>query len=156
MGRSAAISALLLPLLLVTACSSSDGAPHPAGGESTAGHTSSASSTPSSGVGSVEKSMRLPSHPKYLVPIRNGAGTEDLPDFTPGKDVYSVHIKCSGVRAMKLITRGHPKDNPSDIKCNTPVTIGRVYADPVKQKLAVQAGDGAHWTVAIVDGERPF
>ncbi|WP_150494715.1 hypothetical protein [Streptomyces kanamyceticus] len=156
MGRSAAISTVLLPLLLVTACSNSDDAPHPAGGEPAASRTASTSSTPSSNVGSVEKSLRLPAHPKYLVPIRNGKGTADLPDFTPAKDVYTVHIKCSGVSAMKLITRGHPKDNPSDIKCNTPVTVGRVYTDPVKQKLAVQAGGGAHWTVAIVDGERPF
>ncbi|WP_409240562.1 hypothetical protein [Streptomyces sp. PA5.6] len=157
MGRSMAIPAVLLPLLLVTACSNSDdGDARPAGSETKASSTASASSEPSSNGRSTEKSLRLPAHPKYLVPVRDGVGTEDLPDFTPGEDVYTLHIKCSGVDSMKLVKRGNSKDNPSNIKCDTPVTIGRIYADPVKQKLAIQADGEARWTVAIVDGKRPF
>ncbi|WP_055569713.1 hypothetical protein [Streptomyces atriruber] len=152
MGRKTALPAVMLPFLLITACSNSTGGDTPpAAGTPEA----SASSAPGSNGGSVEKSLRLPAHAKYLVPVRKGVGTENLPDFTPSKDVYSVHITCSGVSTMKLIARGHPKDNPSDIKCDTPVTVGRVYTDRVQQKLAIQAGDGARWTVAIVDGERP-
>ncbi|GGV53601.1 hypothetical protein [Streptomyces spectabilis] len=155
MGRSTAIPAVLLPLLLVTACSDSDDStPRSAGSPPKTTSTASASPAPGSSAGSVEKSLRLPAHPMYLVPVRDGVGTEDLPDFTPGKEVYTVHIKCSGASSVKLIKQGRPKDNPTSINCDTPVTVGRIYADPVKQKLAIQADGEARWTAAIVDGQR--
>ncbi|GAA3151189.1 hypothetical protein ACFQ0X_21005 [Streptomyces rectiviolaceus] len=156
MGRTAAISVVLLPLVLATACSNSSGGSHADNTPSKASGSTPASSAPSPNARSVEKSLRLPAQPKYLVPVRKGKGAEDLPDFMPGKKVYSVHIKCSGTDTMKIIKRERPKDNPSPIDCDSPVTIGKVYVDPVKQKLAIQADDGARWTIAIVDGERPL
>jgi hypothetical protein len=89
--------------------------------------------------------------PKYLVPVRKENGSEDLPDFMPGKKVYSVYIKCSGTDAMKIIKRERAKDDPSPIDCDSPVAIGKVYVDLVNQKLAVEADDGARWTIAIVE-----
>ncbi|WPO76691.1 MULTISPECIES: hypothetical protein [unclassified Streptomyces] len=156
MDRKLAASLALLPLVLIAACSSSDeGSSGPTSSVSQPSRTGDASPAPSRG-DKVEKSLRLPAHPKYLVPVRNGAGSEDLPDFTPAKKVYTVHVKCSGVSTMQIIKRERPKDNPSRIDCKSPVTIGRVYIDPSKQKLAVQAGDNARWALAIVDGQRPF
>ncbi|MEW2389161.1 hypothetical protein AB0933_12460 [Streptomyces venezuelae] len=37
---------------------------------------------------------------------------------------------------MKLIKQGRLKDDATSINCDTPVTVGRIYADPVRQKLA--------------------
>lgn len=155
MGRSAAVSVVLLPLLLATACSTSGDSQADDTPSQTSG-SPSASSAPSSNGRSVEKSMRLPAHAKYLVKVRNGEGAEDVPDFTPSKDVYTVHVKCSGARTVTVVERANPKDDPTTIKCSSPVTIGRVYGDPVKQKLAIQAAGDARWTLAVVDGERPF
>ncbi|WP_125515300.1 hypothetical protein [Streptomyces sp. WAC 01529] len=155
MGRKVAASLALLSLALVAACTNSDEGSRPTSSPPRPSRTGDTSSVPSGG-DKVEKSLRLPAHPKYLVPVRNGAGSEDLPDFTPAKKVYTVHVKCSGVSTVQIVKRERPKDNPSSIDCKSPVTVGRVYIDPSKQKLAVQADGGARWTLAIVDGQRPF
>ncbi|MEV6756779.1 hypothetical protein [Streptomyces sp. NPDC051214] len=149
------MSVVLLPLLLATACSSSGGS-QADDTPSQASGSPLASSAPSLNGQSVEKRMRLPDHATYLVKVRNGEGTEDVPDFTPGKNVYTVHVKCSGARTVTVVERANPKDDPTTIKCSSPVTIGRVYGDPVKQQLAIQAADDARWTLAVVDGKRPF
>ncbi len=149
MGRYATATAAVLTVVVAAGCSAG-------GGESSDARHPQPSGTASAGPNkkiSVSEALRLPKHPKFLVKIREGVGSQTLPDFTPGKDVYTVHIKCSGSKKLKIVFRGNPKNKPTVVRCDVPVTVGQIYTDPGKEKLDISASDRVHWTLAIVDGK---
>ncbi|MER5299667.1 hypothetical protein ABT039_09415 [Streptomyces lasiicapitis] len=151
MGRCTSVSAVVLTVLLAAGCSAESGSSD--GASSKPNRPSGGASSESSKKSDGSKALRLPNHPNFLVKVRAGAGTQPLPDFTPSKDVYTVHVKCSKAKNLKIVFRNSPKDDPTTVKCDVPVTVGQIYTDPGKQKLAINAADGARWTLAIVDGK---
>lgn len=153
MGRRPPVAAVMLTLLLAVGCSSGDGDSSPSHSNSSSDRPSKTPSTAPNNDGDVSKALRLPNKPDFLIKVRTRGGSESLPDFTPSTEVYTVHVKCSGTETLKIVNRDNPKDDPTTVRCDSPVTVGNIYADRVKQKLAISAKDSARWTLAIVNGK---
>ncbi|MEV0317462.1 hypothetical protein ACIBKX_22365 [Streptomyces sp. NPDC050658] len=152
MSRRTSASAAVLMALLAAGCSAGESRSR-ADTASKQDQPSDTASAEQSEKADESNALRLPDHPDFLVRVRAGAGAESLPDFRPSGDVYTVHLKCSGAKSLRIVVRDDPKLDPTTVQCDSPVTVGRIYADPGRQKLAIKADDGARWTLAIVDGK---
>ncbi|MPY33600.1 hypothetical protein FNH09_20810 [Streptomyces adustus] len=146
--RPVAPMPVLLFLLLLSACS--------ARAEDSAQPATSAAAKAPSGPASPKNpqdSLALPQKPSFLVPVTQGSHSEDLPPFTPTEGVYSIHALCTGKGTVSIHYGSHDED-PSEVKCGTPVTVGRVHTDRGKpQNLSMRVdGSDIHWAVAVVAG----
>lgn len=154
-------AAALLTLLLTSGCTSGADASRTDAGDAPQRPSGAASADRGSEVEAARsdtaKSLALPAHPRFLVKVRTGAGDAPLPDFTPSKNDYTVHITCTGAKSLKIATRDDAKgaastDAPTTVRCENTPTVGRVHTDPGKQRLTISAEGGARWTLAVVDG----
>ncbi|MFE2582118.1 hypothetical protein [Streptomyces sp. NPDC059378] len=142
---------VLLTFLLLSACSAgAEDSTHPATSASAAAKAPSGPASPKS----PQDSLALPQKPSFLVPVTQGSRSEDLPAFTPTEGVYSIHALCTGKGTVSIRYGSHDED-PSKVKCGTPVTVGRVYTDRGRQQsLSVQVdGSDTRWAVAVVAGK---
>ncbi|MGW7262619.1 hypothetical protein [Streptomyces sp. NPDC054842] len=155
MGRSSAVPAGLLVLLLTAGCSGTgkgDGAePAPHGAQSST-ESSSGSETDDRPSGT-PSAFELPAGAKVLVPTTQGTGDADLPAFKPETDVYTVYATCTGGGSMSIAHRDAPQEDATRIRCGGPETIGQVYTDSVTEKLSVQTKGAVNWTLAVVSGK---
>ncbi|WP_405654421.1 hypothetical protein [Streptomyces sp. RK9] len=53
---------------------------------------------------------------------------------------------------MRIAARDGAKGAPTTVRCDSPLTVGRVHTAPGEQRLAISAEGGARWTLAVVDG----
>ncbi|MFD0413544.1 hypothetical protein [Streptomyces sp. NPDC127108] len=169
-------AAALLALLLTAGCTSDGDASRADAGDAPRRPSGAASADrgneEEAARSDAAKALALPAHPRFLVKVRTGAGAAPLPDFTPSKDAYTVHVTCTGAKSVKIATRDGAKDTsvkgssrkgssgknasttvaPTTVRCDSPLTVGQVHTAPGRQRLAVSAEDGARWTLAVVDG----
>ncbi|MFF3312973.1 hypothetical protein [Streptomyces sp. NPDC002952] len=152
MSRYTAAPALLV-VLLTAACSGTDTSEDPTSPDASSRPRSNSSSAHNPDA-AAQRKFDLPAGAKVLVPKTKGSGDADLPGFKPETDAYTIYVTCTGKGKMTIVNRNAPKDGPTKINCNGPITIGRVYTDIVAQELSVHVKDGnANWELAVVSGE---
>ncbi|UNO40215.1 hypothetical protein [Streptomyces sp. MST-110588] len=146
MRRHASASTALFIMLLAAGCTGGNDKGNDKGaGQDTPGPSATKSNS---------AALDLPAKARILVPPTSGTGNAKLPGFKVDKDVYTIHARCVGKGKITIVYGNDPKDQPTPVSCNGPVTIGRVYTDAKSQSLAVQVSHGSpRWTVAVVSGE---
>lgn len=146
--RKFLFSAVIAVPLMLSACGHS-GKPDPGPGPSLAlpsrGETPKVSAVPDE-----QSGLLLPRGARMLLPQRSGKGSQALPGFYSKEGPFTVYVRCTGQGSANLREEG--TTSHESIPCDGSLTKYAVIDNPKEHRMALDAGTGVQWTMAVVAG----
>ncbi|SCD53706.1 hypothetical protein [Streptomyces sp. ScaeMP-e83] len=109
-----AAAAPLAAVLLAAGCSGSADTPADADPKT----------PPTAGEPTAAPALEYPAKARALVPETSGAGSRNLPVFTPDEETYTLYADCTGKGAVTLVDWDDPDGEPHPIVCDGVSTVG--------------------------------
>lgn len=146
MRRSTLTVAAVATLFLVGGCSDEPEAKRP----SPAGPTASSGQPPRTPAAQ-PPSLDLPENAQILVAETTGNKDQELPEFTPEEDTYTVYAACDGKGKVSIVNRDSSNARP--VACGGVPTMGIIHAEKKAQHLKIQVvGRTSVWKIAVISG----